>query len=240
MARAAAVAMRNRTMPPWPMTSDGSCGEYQHSRWMTQSDIATVEAWVAAGMPEGEPQGDLTPPVSPPLIGGTRFSTPHFHPVFEGGHLAAHDEYRCFLIPTQFSQDQFVTGYEVVPGNPALIHHVLVYAVDTLAPSATGISNADQIRQLDRDSPNRAGWPCFGTAGAGVNEKGVPVSWAPGQGATYFPENTGYRIKSTDWLVAQVHYNMSDASLIGQHDETAISLLLKNSVQREGLSLIHI
>ena len=60
------------------------------------------------------------------------------------------------------------------------------------------------------------------------------MSWAPGQGATYFPENTGFRIKSTDKLIAQMHYNLTDTRLEGQSDQTKIALALKNSVAREG------
>ena len=153
MAASAAKAMRNRTMPPWPMTGDGSCGEYSDSRWMSEADIATVERWVAAGMPEGVARTDLAPAHSAPLVGGTQFSTPSFKPVAEGGVLAVHDEYRCFELPTNLTQDQFITGYEVNPGNKAMVHHVLVYSVDPNAPSQTGLNNAEQIKTLDAKAP---------------------------------------------------------------------------------------
>jgi hypothetical protein len=239
MATAAANAMRKRTMPPWPMTGDGSCGEYLDSRWMSEADIKTVEDWVAAGAPEGVVRDDLKPEKKAALIGGTVFNTPLFEPVAQGGALAQHDEYRCFILPTQLTQDQFLTGYEVIPGNKAMVHHVLVYSVDPNAPSNVGVSNGEQIEILDAQSPNRDGWSCFGTAGAGIESKGIPISWAPGQGATYFPKDTGYRIKSTDRLVVQVHYNLADSRLEGQTDQTQVSLALNNSVAREGFFILH-
>lgn len=238
-AQLAAITMRNRTMPPWPMTGDGSCGEHQDSRWMSETDIKTVEAWVAAGTPEGAPRTDLasTPPAK--LSGGTEFNTPRFTPARQGGALAHYDEYRCFNVPTTLTKDQFITGYEVTPGNKAMIHHVLVYTVDPFAQSDTPLSNASQIQKLDAESPDRDGWPCFGSAGEGIAAKGVPVSWAPGQGATYFPENTGFRIKASDQLIVQVHYNLADEVLIGQTDQTHIGLALKDTVAREGFFILH-
>lgn len=239
MAFSAAKAMRNRTMPPWPMISDGSCGNYLNSPWLSELDIKTVENWLAAGTPEGTPRSDLITSPKAALIGGTPFKTPNFTPVPQGGSLAAHDEYRCFVLPTNFSHDQFVTGYEVSPGNKAMIHHVLVYSVDPSAQSDTSLTNGALMKKLDNESPDREGWPCFGSAGDGVAPKGVPVSWAPGQGATYFPENTGFRIRTSDQLIAQVHYNLVNPLLIGQSDQTQVSLALKDSVAREGFFILN-
>src|SRR5690606_30215231 len=38
-APASVAAMQSRTMPPWLMTADGSCGEFRDARWLDQSVI---------------------------------------------------------------------------------------------------------------------------------------------------------------------------------------------------------
>ena len=59
----------------------------------------------------------------------------------------------------------------------------------TSIPRAAAVStNADAMAALDEESPDEPGWPCYGSAGEGVWVEGVPITWAPGTGATRFPE----------------------------------------------------
>jgi len=37
------------------------------------------------------------------------------------------DVYRCFVFPYKFDQEQYVTAAEIVPGNPKIVHHVLLF-----------------------------------------------------------------------------------------------------------------
>ena len=82
--------------------------------------------------------------------------------------------------------------------------------------------------------PEREGWPCFSGAGQGVRESGVPVVWAPGQGAVHLPEGTGIRVRPNESWVIQVHYNMIDPATIGQTDQTRIDLQMAEEVENEG------
>src|SRR5690606_18086997 len=125
----------------------------------------------------------------------------------------AYDEYRCFRVDTKLAAARFMTGYSVEPGAADMIHHVLAVIVDPEAPGAGGVKNRDIIAALDAESPDRDGWPCYGAAGDGVQPRGIPVSWAPGQGIIELPPGTGYRITEDDWMIVQVHYNLTDAAL---------------------------
>src|SRR4051794_1770066 len=49
-----------RRMPPWPASTEEG-GPFRDARLMSESEIATLEAWVEAGSPEGDP-GDAPPP----------------------------------------------------------------------------------------------------------------------------------------------------------------------------------
>jgi hypothetical protein len=94
-----------------------------------------------------------------------------------------------------------------------------------------GGTNADVMAALDAASPDQPGWDCFNAAGDGVWVEGVPVTWAPGAGATELPANTGIRLPAGHKLVVQMHYH-----LIGDDigtDETEIQLAFADHVDRE-------
>jgi len=235
-APATTTAVDSRQMPPWLVTSDGSCGDWANSKALDQADIDTILAWADAGAPEGEPRDDLQVPVQPGL-GPDAFeiSTPEFEPAPQGGLFAEFDEYRCFLFDPELDQDMFLTGYEVIPGNQALVHHVLTMPVDPDAVvDGQGTTNLDVIMALDAESPDRLGWPCFGAGGDGVDVSGIPVTWAPGQGVVDFPDGSGVRIGANDLLITQVHYNMADPDVIGQTDSSTVRMRLEDSAAREG------
>ncbi|MEX1363202.1 MAG: hypothetical protein AB1Z98_08755 [Nannocystaceae bacterium] len=238
-AAAVAASTQARTMPPWLVTDDGTCGEFRHSRWLPQDDVDLIAQWVEAGSPPGQPRDDLQVPQSPGIADPTVVPTPSFTPEIQGGELAAFDEYRCFLVDPGLPADRFLTGYDVLPGNDAIVHHVLVMPVDpTLVVGGGGLTNADVMQDLDDQSPERAGWPCFGEAGDGVETSGIPVVWAPGQGVVELPEGTGLRVRQQEVLVVQVHYNLADPATIGQSDQTDVHLRLAEQVEREGFMIL--
>ncbi|NVB38308.1 hypothetical protein G6O69_10735 [Pseudenhygromyxa sp. WMMC2535] len=235
-AEVAALSVETRQMPPWLVTDDGSCGEWANSRALSQAEIDTILAWVDGGRLEGTPRDDLAVPEIPGLEGATLYTTPTFTPEPEGGVFAENDEYRCFSIDPELDADTFLTGYEVTPGNDALVHHLLLMPVDPEGASELdGLSNLEVIEALDAESPDRLGWPCFGAAGDGVNVEGIPVTWAPGQGVVDFPAGSGVRVTPDELFVVQIHYNMADPEVLGQSDSTTVGLRFADSVEREGL-----
>lgn len=231
-------SVQGRTMPPWLMVDDGSCGDFRHSRWLPQETIDMISTWVDQGAVEGEPRDDLAVPEVPSLEDPTEIQTPDFIPEIQGGELAEFDEYRCFLIDPQLPADRFLTGYDVLPGNDAIVHHVLAMPVDPELEVGGGQTNADVMQALDEESPDRDGWPCFGEAGEGVEISGIPVVWAPGQGVVEFPEGTGLRIAANEQIAIQVHYNLANAGNIGMSDQSTIQLRLEDEVEREGFMFL--
>jgi hypothetical protein len=228
------TAVVARTMPPWLVRDDGTCGVFQDSKALAADEIAVIEAWAAGGALEGTPRTDLELPVVDHLAAGLDLATPKFVPEIVGGDLAPSDEYRCFLADQEFAADTFLVGYEVVPGNTKIVHHVLGIVVDPAADRGGGKTNADVIAELDAQSPDRDGWPCFGAAGEGVAEESIPVTWAPGMGVVHIPADTGYRIKAGSKVVIQVHYNLADPAVLGQSDVSTMRLATTDSVPSEG------
>lgn len=95
------------------------------------------------------------------------------------------DDYRCFLLDPDLPADRYVTGFEVLPGNSTLVHHVAVFSVNPeqvvgMGPEGEPLTNAQVMENLQKAEGARTGWTCFGAAGEGVIPSGLPVTWAPG------------------------------------------------------------
>jgi hypothetical protein len=233
-ADASALAVQQRTMRPWLATSDGSCQQFQPSRWLDDASIERIVAWAEAGALQGDPALGTSEPVpEPPKLDriDVTLSTPVFEPIAEGTPEALRDEYRCFLLDDEAIGGGFVTGFEVVPGNEAIVHHALAIQVDPTAEGYDGILNSVHLAELD-GADGRPGWDCYGGPGGNITDKGVPVSWAPGAGAVELDEGFGLAMGEHDRFVLQVHYNFDQPGTEGQTDSTEVRLRKEAQVTR--------
>lgn len=212
MASAMAAATEARRMPPWLPSSCGDCQTWSHTRALTDEQIAIIGAWAEAGAPEGEPA--TFEPASP---AGLASEDALLDPMLAYTPSESEsDTYRCFVLDGPSDQDTFVTGYQVHPGEPSVVHHVVVYAPESDAASEAMV-NLDEAE----DGP---GYTCFG--GAGVDATPVAL-FAPGGGATNFPEGTGLALTGGRKLVLQVHYNTAHGTA---PDRTTVALQLADNV----------
>lgn len=233
-ANASLSAIQARTMPPWLTKADGTCNHFQDSAWLSDAEIDVVRDWVDQGTLEGEAR-TIDPKPGDTLDATLTLTTPVYTPHAAGGDLARYDDYHCFIVDAPEGLDQFLTSYEVIPGNPALVHHVVVMTVDpTMVVTEDGKTNRDLIEAMDAESPDVEGWTCFGAAGDGVAVSGNPVVWAPGQGVLRYPDKTGLFLDSREQLVIQVHYNLSNPEREGESDQTKVALHLEPEVERPG------
>ncbi|MCE2877529.1 MAG: T9SS type A sorting domain-containing protein [Bacteroidetes bacterium] len=118
-----AAAAQNRTMPPWP--ADPKYRRYAHERILSTEEIEQISHWAKNNTPEG----DISKaPKEPKPNTGTTITQPTLRLKMPNYTVNTNsDEYRCFVLPTGFTTDQFLTAIEVVPGNPKVVHHVLVF-----------------------------------------------------------------------------------------------------------------
>ncbi len=227
-----------RIMPPYLMETGGECGSFDERVALTDEEIALIGAWARGEQAEGTPT-EIVSRARPTLDRGNDFQTPNFIPEISGGALAEADEYRCFLVDPGVDTDTFVTGYEVLPGNEALVHHVLGMFVDPNAPAELdGQTNGELMQALDSESPDREGWPCFGLAGEGVAISDLPLVWAPGQGVVEYPERAGVRLRRDHGLVIQMHYNLAHSEVHGHADQTTVRFQFSDTVERQALFTI--
>jgi hypothetical protein len=196
-----AAATRSGEMPPWPPAA--GCGDFQGVRALSPDEIAILGSWADGGAPAGEPA--RTPPAAGDGAGaGIGLGAPSA--TLDPG--AAYqpkadmtDDYRCFLVDPGLSSAQNLIGFNVHPGTPASVHHVLLFAV---APADVAAAQAK-----DAADPG-VGWTCFaGTGvGSGINAPLTIGGWVPGSGESAFPPGTGIGLATGTWIVMQVHYNL--------------------------------
>jgi hypothetical protein len=226
-------AAMSRTMPPFGVNNDGSCNTFADAQWLSDDELATLSAWIEDGAIEGEAPAEPIVPPEPPTLAGAgiqEVATPEYLPVAQTGPGEEHEDYQCFLVPMGADHDRYVTGFEVIPGNEAIVHHVLGFKVN---PTLFG--NAQTMQELDDASPDQIGWDCFGAAGENVLVESVPVTWAPGVGAVEFPAGTGIPMTAEDVLVVQVHYNLAAGI---EPDSTIVRLQFADEVERPAVQTL--
>ncbi len=198
-----------RDMPPWPPAN--GYGDLAGARVLTDEEIGLFRQWVEEGALKGDPDEAPDPPTFTTLL---EIPDPDFSvrlPAFEIPDARELDLYRCFVIPTSETEDRFITGIEIVPGNRSVVHHVILFQ-DT-----TGTAEA-----MDAADP-ALGYTCFG--GIGTNDASMVSGWVPGASAYFTPENMGIFLPKGATLVAQIHYPEGS---VGQVDSTLINLQFSN------------
>ncbi|MET0387005.1 MAG: hypothetical protein ABW321_13650 [Polyangiales bacterium] len=212
-----AAATKSRVMPPSVVDNSGACHTFRDLPWLSDEEIATIETWSKEGAPEGNP--DLpTPPTYavPKLEGDVRsIKTPSYVP-----STVKHDDYRCFMIDSPFSEETFVTGFDTHPGDQRTAHHMVVfYPMDDISAG---------LAQLSDDGEAGPGYTCFGAPGVPAT---VIAAWAPGGGATRYPDGLGIAVVPNRPLIVQMHYNT-----LGTEMPAADSTQIDLEVKKDGIT----
>ncbi len=218
-----AQAVEDRVMPPWGAQNSGSCQTFKDSHWLSDENVHTITDWARGGMPEGDSSKKVSPPEAPAPLDRTDLTLEmkkDFYPPFSEN---VEDIYQCFVLEPGLNSDQYLTGYEVTPGNKDIVHHVVLYH-----PNA--VEDAVNARSLD---PNGDGYSCYGGAspdvGPVINASPLAV-FAVGTPVQYLPPQTGLRLKAQAPVIMQVHYHTHDENQSGLNDKSKISLKLENII----------
>ena len=204
-------ATQKRRMPPWP--ANPNYKRYAHERILSVEEIKTLKDWVD----QGSKSGDLSKAPSDPTPNtGTVLTNPDLKLKMPNYTVnTSSDEYRCFVLPTGITVDQFVTAIEVVPGNRQIVHHVLVFQDTSQIP-------------VNKDKADPApGYLAFG--GTGSNTSQLIGVYVPGQEPYQFPSGFGSRILKNSNIIIQVHY---PSGVQNQLDSTKVLLKLYNGTLR--------
>jgi hypothetical protein len=225
-ARAIKSQILAHQMPPWG--AEGEPGKWRNDRRLSQEQIDKIVAWVDAGAPRGD-DADMPPP-------------PHFaqgwnHPsglppdvIIEAPEMKVPAEgespWQNVYVKLPFQGDVWVSGSQVVPGNRAVVHHVLVMAV-TLPPGTE--IDAQGRAKYPPAAPSNPGTPAAsarppqsGNASPGLG--GFSGGWEPGvdTAVTYGP-GVAERLHGTH-LAFNLHYQSNGHA---STDKTRIGIWLQ-------------
>lgn len=208
------------TMPPWKPV-DG-VGHFKNRRSMSEDDKAVLARWVEADCPYGD-ERDLPPP--PHYSNNWQLGEPDLilEPT-EAYELAADgpDVYRCFVLPTDFDRDHYVTAIEVRPGNTRVVHHVIAF-----------LDTSGAAERLDAKDPG----PGYSTSQGipGFLPRGGLGGWAPGNLGGKLPDGMAKILPAGVKVVMQVHYHKSGKP---ETDRTQLGIYFaKTPVKRAVIAL---
>lgn len=126
------------------------------------------------------------------------------------------DDYRCFLLDPGLTKDTWLTGTHVRPGNPDVVHHVILFRVRP--------DQLERARAVDA-ADDGDGWTCFGGSGIeefqNVDDADWLGAWAPGGDESVTKKGYGVRLEAGTQIVMQVHYNL----LAGSEPDRSATLL---------------
>ena len=248
--RAITTQVARGTMPPWH--ADPAHGEFLNDRRLSAVEKDTILKWVNAGAPEGN-AADLPPqPVYPDgwAIGkpDAVFALGEDYPVPASGTI----DYKYFEVPTNFTEDKWIQAYEVKPGTPSVVHHVIVYArpprrerpaaaaapagaaPSTAAPPprrqgpftfAEGMEEPDDVKAAAarQDTPNDRPFPQAGTGG-------FAGGFTPGQGVRVFQPGSAMKLPAGSTMVFQMHYTANGKPAV---DRSKIGFVFANEPPKQ-------
>jgi mono/diheme cytochrome c family protein len=219
----------NRKMPPWKPSA--AAYAFHNDRRMADTEIQTIAAWVDGGVPEGDPKDAPRSAIYPD---GWVLGKPDLIlTVSEDFRLGASgsDTFRCYVLPTNLSEDKYIVGFEVRPGNPRIVHHTLNFW--DLSGKARELENTacfrasviDPLTSDDRGPGYSAAMGVGFLPGRSPRPDVPPIGnfggWAPGQVPRFLPQGTGYLLPKGADVIIQTHYHRNGKP---ESDRTQVGL----------------
>ncbi|MEP6716653.1 MAG: hypothetical protein ABJC09_13870 [Terriglobia bacterium] len=204
-----ASVTQTRYMPPWK--PEPGWASYRDERRLTASQIALIQQWVAAGMPQGD---QSQAPAAPTFPDSWQLGTPDLiltMPKAFSVPADGPDIYRNFVLPTGLTDDRYIRAIELKPSARGAVHHVLFYS--DLSGDGRKMDGAD----------GQPGFPGFGSvfllgasdlASALKNPAliahalaGGLGGWVPGTTPQYLPTGIAYALPKGADLILQTHFH---------------------------------
>jgi hypothetical protein len=150
-----ALVVSTNYMPPWPPSELSP--HFLYDRSLTNEDILQIVTWAEAGAPvdavsSNDDNNGAVLPAEPLVEPDIVLTMPE--PYIPNPERT--DDYRCFLLDPNFTENTFVVGYDILPGNTGIVHHTVLFP-GTTAQRA----EADRLNGAD----GKPGWECFGGSG---------------------------------------------------------------------------
>lgn len=170
-----AEVIQEGRMPPW--NANPKYGHFRNDARLSSEERQLLLSWIA----NGAPSGDLDQAPKPPqFVTGWRIEQPDRVIAIRDEPFAVQAEgvvdYQYFEVDPQFETDMYVSAIEARPDNRAVVHHIIVYAVDP-----------------DKDAKGR-------------RNRQFLVGYAPGAQPPHLPDGYALRIPARSKLIFELHY----------------------------------
>ncbi len=185
-----AEVVREQRMPPWH--ANPAHGEFANANRLSDQEKQLIYDWVDNGCPEGD-RADLPEPIA--FHEGWFMDKEPDQIVYmtdEPVQVKAEgvENYRYYVVDPGFTEDKWVRLVECMPGNRAVVHHIIVYIK---SPEA-------------KDS--------------GIGKHELLAGFAPGTRPLEAPSGWARRIPANSQLIFEMHYTpigtpQTDRSCIG-------------------------
>jgi hypothetical protein len=165
-----------------------------------------------------DPHANVEPAKAVPLRKGERRATLEMPAAYtpSAPFGTGTDDYRCFLLDPGLAEDEWLTGTTVQPGNPEVVHHVILFQVPP--------EQIEEAEAIDAEEEGE-GWTCFGGTGLdrfqNVDDAPWIGAWAPGGKESVRKPGYGVRLRAGSRIIMQVHYNL----LAGTSPDTSAAQL---------------
>ena len=190
-----------RTMPPWFAgdSEDKHSSLWANDRSLTESDRADLLAWLASDKPEGDP---ADAPQKRNFVDGWTIGTPDLIvQIPEPIKVKATGTmpYQFVTAQTTLDEDKWIQGYEIVPTDRSVVHHVIV-----------NVHEKGSGRIRDR-------------------EEGIGGYWAayvPGNAGQLYPDGFARKLPAGATVSFQIHYTPAG---IATQDQLKMGLVFAKS-----------
>lgn len=209
----------DRRMPPWKAVH--GYNEFADENRLTEQEIQLLSDWDKAGAPRGDAKIELPTPTFPstdwPIGEPDLILSPKtaFKLAADGS-----DEYRHFVLKTNFSETKWVKAMAVKPGNKQVVHHVIAF-----------LDERGQSHRLD-GKDGQEGYSTFG--GPGIVPDGSLGGWAPGLNTQMTPEGMAFELKPGTTVIMEVHYHRTGKP---ESDTTKLGLYFAKEPIKKAMSL---
>lgn len=174
-------------MPPWH--ADAAHGKFSNDSRMTDEEKRLVSEWVEAGCPKGD---ESQIPPTPKFVKGWQIAKPQEVFWVKPYTVPAEGtvDYQYFTVDPGFTEDRWVQAAEARAGNPAVVHHIIVFV---LPP---------------------------GSKRSAVSFDGFLVATAPGARPMVLPQGMAKKVAAGSKFLFQMHYTpngspQKDRSCVG-------------------------
>lgn len=192
-----AEVILTKRMPPWH--ADPAYQHFNNSLALSPAEENTLMTWLRAGAPKEEDEPDPLADAHAPQAPTWALGEPdHILRMPEAAELPAEGvvDYKYFYVPSGLTEDKWVRGLEVRAGNPAVVHHALIFV--------------EYPRDYAHVQPQM---------NSGLN--GFFGSFLPGAEVRPFPEGTAQFLPAGTTFIFQMHYNVTGKP---ETDQTEIGL----------------